>query len=183
MKDVKKNNANTDKVLPYGNLNNNFKLNKQRDLHVSNGVSNKQANQASRIKVLKNLNKEAKGIMKLAGKKVLYFKKKMKKNESNLKDDQFIFKKVINKADLIKLISQKTDFTQLSIVKVINSMIDVIKISLRNNSIVKLIGFCSFIPKLRAARIARNPKKPDQIIKIPPRQVVAIKSSLHLLKT
>ena len=65
----------------------------------------------------------------------------------------------MNKSDLIESISKKTDnFKKSDIEESVNLLISIITNTLQEKKRVEVRGFGTFSPRLRPARLARNPK-------------------------
>lgn len=63
----------------------------------------------------------------------------------------------MNKAELIVAVAEKTDLSRKDVDKVVNTMLDTIMETLRDNGKVSLVGFGSFEAKERPARKGHNP--------------------------
>ena len=77
----------------------------------------------------------------------------------------------MNKAELVAAVAEKTNFTKKDAEAAVNALIASIEEALVKGDKVQLIGFGTFDVKERAtrerkARQGRNPRKPDEIIKI-----------------
>ena len=80
----------------------------------------------------------------------------------------------INKSELTKEVSAKTDLKQKDAEKVIDALIESIKDNLAKGEKVQIIGFGSFEVRNRAARKGRNPQT-GKTITIPATKVPAFK--------
>lgn len=69
----------------------------------------------------------------------------------------------LNKADLVDMLAENAELTKASAGKVLNSLVDIITLSLRSGKSVSLLGFGTFAVKPRAARVGRNPKTGEPI--------------------
>ncbi|MGE5614071.1 MAG: HU family DNA-binding protein [Bacillota bacterium] len=69
----------------------------------------------------------------------------------------------MNKADLVKSISEKSDLTRTDAEKALNAFIDSVEEALVNGDKVQLVGFGSFEVRERAARKGRNPQTNEEI--------------------
>jgi len=85
----------------------------------------------------------------------------------------------MTKADLAKTIAQKHDLTQKEAILIINAILDTITESLVEGEKVELRGFGNFFTKIRAARIARNPKTGESV-NVPEKKIPAFKASKAL---
>ncbi len=63
----------------------------------------------------------------------------------------------MNKAELIVAVAEKTALPRKDVDKVVNTMLDTIMETLRDNDKVSLVGFGSFEAKERPARKGHNP--------------------------
>ena len=82
----------------------------------------------------------------------------------------------MTKADLVNEISKNTGIDKVTVLTTVESMMEVIKESLRDDENVYLRGFGSFIVKKRAQKTARNISKNTTII-IPAHNIPAFKPS------
>lgn len=73
----------------------------------------------------------------------------------------------MNKTELVAAIAEKTGGNKKDAEANLNAVLESITEALSNGERVQLIGFGTFETRERAAREGRNPRKPDQIIKIP----------------
>ena len=69
----------------------------------------------------------------------------------------------MNKAQLVEIIATDADISKAKAGVVIDSLINAITSSLKDDETVTLIGFGSFSTAKRAARIGRNPKTGKEI--------------------
>ncbi|HOV80773.1 MAG TPA: HU family DNA-binding protein [Bacillota bacterium] len=86
----------------------------------------------------------------------------------------------MNKADLIKSISEKTDLKKKDIEKAVNAFFSTITEALAKGDRIQLVGFGTFETKKRAARKGRNPRNGAEI-KIAAKKVPVFKAG-KLLK-
>lgn len=77
----------------------------------------------------------------------------------------------MNKKDLIDAISEDVGCTKVDAKAMIESFVDNVTDSLTDGERVVLVGFGVFDVKHRKARVARNPQKPSETIKVPARDV------------
>lgn len=73
----------------------------------------------------------------------------------------------MNKTELVAAIAEKTGGNKKDAEANLNAVLESITEALSNGERVQLIGFGTFETRERAAREGRNPRKPDQVIKIP----------------
>lgn len=69
----------------------------------------------------------------------------------------------MNKADLIKSMSEKGELSKVDAEKALNAFIESVEEALVNGDRVQLIGFGSFEVRERAARVGRNPQTMKEI--------------------
>jgi DNA-binding protein HU-beta len=69
----------------------------------------------------------------------------------------------MNKAELIKSISEKSELTRADAEKALNAFIESVEEALVNGDKVQLVGFGSFEVRERAARKGRNPQTNEEI--------------------
>lgn len=69
----------------------------------------------------------------------------------------------MNKADLIKSISEKGDITKVDAEKALNAFMESVEEALVNGDKVQLVGFGSFEVRERAERKGRNPQTKEEI--------------------
>ena len=72
----------------------------------------------------------------------------------------------MNKAELVAAVAEKTGFTKKDAEVAINACNHCIEDALVNGDKVQLIGFGTFETRERKARQGRNPRKPEEVIKI-----------------
>ncbi|MBB4037705.1 DNA-binding protein HU-beta [Dysgonomonas hofstadii] len=80
----------------------------------------------------------------------------------------------MTKADIVNEIAKNTGIDKATVLKTVESFMDVVKDSLSKNDNVYLRGFGSFIVKTRAQKTARNISKNTTII-IPAHAIPAFK--------
>ncbi|MGN0709843.1 MAG: HU family DNA-binding protein [Anaerovoracaceae bacterium] len=86
----------------------------------------------------------------------------------------------MNKAQLVAAVAEKTNFTKKDAEAVINAVFDTIEDTLVAGDKVQLIGFGSFETRERKARQGRNPRKPEEVIKIPASKAPVFKAGKAL---
>ncbi len=64
----------------------------------------------------------------------------------------------MNKADLIEHIAQQAELSKLAAERAVDALVGAVKTNLRKGQAVTLVGFGTFYPGQRAARVGRNPK-------------------------
>ena len=85
----------------------------------------------------------------------------------------------MNKKDLVKAISSKTDVSQKNVSAVLDGFVQVVTEALQQGQKVFLSGLGKFEVRKRAARTARNPKT-GEVVKVPKRNVAVFKASKNL---
>jgi DNA-binding protein HU-beta len=80
----------------------------------------------------------------------------------------------MTKADIVNEVAKNTGIDKATVLKTVESFMDVVKASLSKNENVYLRGFGSFIVKMRAQKTARNISKNTTII-IPAHAIPAFK--------
>ena len=72
----------------------------------------------------------------------------------------------MNKAELVAAIAEKANFTKKDAEAALNAVTASIEEALIKGEKVQLIGFGTFETRERKARQGRNPRKPEEVIKI-----------------
>ncbi len=72
----------------------------------------------------------------------------------------------MNKAELIAEVAKKTNFTKKDAETAINAFLETVQKAMVKGEKVQLIGFGTFETRKRKAREGRNPRKPEETIKI-----------------
>ncbi len=70
----------------------------------------------------------------------------------------------MTKAELISVVSEKTEFTKKDSEKVVSAVIDTITEALMAGEKVSLVGFGTFEVKERAERLGHNPQTGDTMV-------------------
>jgi DNA-binding protein HU-beta len=78
----------------------------------------------------------------------------------------------MNKEELVQEISKKASVTQKEASEVLASLVDTIQKTVAKGKKVTLVGFGTFEPRKRAARVGRNPQTGKEL-KIPAKTVPA----------
>ena len=86
----------------------------------------------------------------------------------------------MNKADLVAAVAEKTNSTKKDAEAAINAFLATVEDALVKGEKVQLIGFGTFETKGRKARQGRNPRKPDEVIKIPASKAPVFKAGKAL---
>ena len=82
----------------------------------------------------------------------------------------------MTKADLIDAVYEENGLSKRESIKIVETMLDIIKETLENGENVKLSGFGNFNIQNKRARRGRNPQTGEEII-ISPRRILSFKSS------
>lgn len=69
----------------------------------------------------------------------------------------------MNKAELIKKVAEKSNYTETATADVVNHLLDEIIHQVSNGEKVTLADFGTFEPAYRAARAARNPRTGEPV--------------------
>lgn len=69
----------------------------------------------------------------------------------------------MNKSDIIRAVSKKTNFTLDNSAIAVDAILEAIGEGLSKGEKITLQGVCSFVPIVRAARVGRNPKTGEKI--------------------
>ena len=77
----------------------------------------------------------------------------------------------MNKADLVKIVAEKTGLSQAQTGKAINAFLEAVEDALKKNERVAFVGFGTFKVAYRKGKKGRNPRTKEEIT-IPPRNVV-----------
>lgn len=85
----------------------------------------------------------------------------------------------MNKADLVRLVAEKSELTQAQANKAINAVFEVIAGDISSGSSVAISGFGTFTTTARAARTGRNPGT-GAAIEIAAKKVPAFKAASAL---
>lgn len=86
----------------------------------------------------------------------------------------------MNKAELVAAVAEKTNSTKKDAEAAINALLETIEESLVKGNKVQIIGFGTFETRKRKARQGRNPRKPDEVIKIPASKAPVFKAGKAL---
>ena len=73
----------------------------------------------------------------------------------------------MNKAELLASISEKSGLTKVESEKALNAFLQTVQETLVTGEKVQLVGFGTFEVRERKARDGRNPRNPEEVIKIP----------------
>ena len=73
----------------------------------------------------------------------------------------------MNKSELISKIAEKSNLSKKDAENALNAFLNTIEESLAKDEKVQLVGFGTFEVRDRKAREGRNPRNPEEVIKIP----------------
>ena len=85
----------------------------------------------------------------------------------------------MNKSELVEHIAKSADISKAAAARSLDAMIDAVKITLKKNQSVTLVGFGTFSVGQRAARSGRNPRT-GEVIKIKSAKVPKFKAGKAL---
>ena len=85
----------------------------------------------------------------------------------------------MNKAELVRIIAEKTQVSQKDTDKIITAAIDTVVDELASGGKIQLVGFGAFEVKERAARIGRNPQT-NEAMEIPASKFPTFKAGKRL---
>ena len=86
----------------------------------------------------------------------------------------------MNKSELFVNISEKSGLKKVEAERALNAFIETVTESLKKEEKVQLVGFGTFETRDRKAREGRNPRKPDEVIKIPASKAPVFKAGKTL---
>lgn len=86
----------------------------------------------------------------------------------------------MNKSELVAAIAEKTEMTKKDSERALNATIESITEALSSGDKVQLIGFGTFEVRERKAREGRNPRNPEEVIKIPASKAPVFRSGKAL---
>ncbi|MDO5715206.1 MAG: HU family DNA-binding protein [Tissierellia bacterium] len=73
----------------------------------------------------------------------------------------------MNKSELVASIAEKSNLTKKDAEMALNGFLESVQGALANGEKVQLVGFGTFEVRQRKAREGRNPRNPEEVIKIP----------------
>ena len=86
----------------------------------------------------------------------------------------------MNKAELIASMAEKSNLTKKDAESALNAFMKSVEGSLASGEKVQLVGFGTFEVKDRKAREGRNPRNPEEVIKIPASKAPVFKAGKAL---
>ena len=81
----------------------------------------------------------------------------------------------MNKPELIEEVVKITDLKKKDAIAAVDAVMDTVKKVLKKDGKVQLVGFGTFEVRKRKARIGRNPRNPEEKIKIPATKLPAFR--------
>ena len=82
----------------------------------------------------------------------------------------------MTKVDIIENIYEKVGFSKKEVAKIVESVFDIMKENLRQETKIKISGFGNFVVRKKRSRRGRNPQT-GQDIEISPRRILTFKPS------
>ena len=82
----------------------------------------------------------------------------------------------MTKVDIIENIYEKVGFSKKEVAKIVESVFDIMKENLRQETKIKISGFGNFVVRRKRSRRGRNPQT-GQDIEISPRRILTFKPS------
>ncbi|WP_455257545.1 HU family DNA-binding protein [Peptoniphilus asaccharolyticus] len=73
----------------------------------------------------------------------------------------------MNKSELVTSIAEKSNLTKKDAEMALNAFLETVQEALTDGEKVQLVGFGTFEVRERKAREGRNPRNPEEVIKIP----------------
>lgn len=86
----------------------------------------------------------------------------------------------MNKAELVAIVAEKSNLTKRNAEVAVNAFLSTIEESLVKGEKVQLIGFGTFETRDRKERQGRNPRKPEETIRIPASKAPVFKAGKPL---
>ena len=88
----------------------------------------------------------------------------------------------MNKADIVKAVSEMTELSKHESEKAVAATLEAITMSLAKGEQVKISGFGSFETKERAGRVGHNPRTGEEVV-IPASRVISFRAGKALKET
>lgn len=89
----------------------------------------------------------------------------------------------MNKSELIASIAEKSNLTKKDAEQALNGFLSTVEETLANGEKVQLVGFGTFEVRERKAREGRNPRNPEEVIKIPASKAPVFRAGKALKET
>jgi len=86
----------------------------------------------------------------------------------------------MNKAELVASMAEKANITKKDAEAALNAFIKSVEEALEKGDKVQLVGFGTFEVRDRKAREGRNPRNPEEVIKIPASKAPVFKAGKSL---
>ena len=86
----------------------------------------------------------------------------------------------MNKTELVAAMAKDTNLSKKDVEAVLKSFIDVVTDELKKGEKIQLVGFGTFEVRQRKAREGRNPRNPEEVIKIPASKAPVFRSGKAL---
>ena len=86
----------------------------------------------------------------------------------------------MNKSELVTSMAEKGEMTKKDAEIALNAFIETVQETLATGEKVQLVGFGTFEVRDRKAREGRNPRDPEQVIKIPASKAPVFKAGKNL---
>lgn len=86
----------------------------------------------------------------------------------------------MNKSELVASIAEKSNLTKKDAEMALNGFLDSVQEALADGEKVQLVGFGTFEVRQRKAREGRNPRNPEEVIKIPASQAPVFRAGKAL---
>lgn len=89
----------------------------------------------------------------------------------------------MNKSELVASIAEKSNLTKKDAEGALNAFMKTVEETLEKGEKVQLVGFGTFEVRDRKAREGRNPRNPEEVIKIPASKAPVFKAGKSLKET
>ena len=86
----------------------------------------------------------------------------------------------MNKTELVAKLAEKSEVSKKDAEAVLNAFMETVGETLAEGDKITLVGFGTFEPRERAARVGRNPRNPEETIEIAAAVLPAFKASKKL---
>ncbi len=82
----------------------------------------------------------------------------------------------MTKAELVELVREKAELRKVDAAKAVAAMLEGVKETLVKGEKVQIVGFGTFEPRKRSARVGRNPQDKTKVVHIPEKIVPVFKA-------
>lgn len=89
----------------------------------------------------------------------------------------------MNKSELVASIAEKSELTKKESENALNAFLTSVEEALAKGEKVQLVGFGTFEVRERKAREGRNPRNPEEVIKIPASKAPVFRAGKALKET